>query len=236
MPLMHSDFEFNLNNKTSLIEMREYIKLVDPYFDLRKLQTFFGNKAYYVNGNWVGVICRTAELTDRTIIEAASAGLLFKCVGHTARVDQLNAVAAARELPLTFSSDVADHGIAWRSVLYAGIIRKGLIHTGHGINKPLSLYDLSWWINQWSSEPVTDGEIIAAMDAPTVRCKLNWDMGTGLGWKDHRLLHVGDLGWYTGPFAHLIMRNDGKAPPPPGELYGYGYVDLDEARQAREAL
>lgn len=237
MSLSQTDFIFGAGNTTSANEMREYIKSIDPYFDMRKLPTFFGCNAYYQDGVWHYVAIKARELSETMTARAVAEQLMFPVPGHTARAAQVNAVAKARGLTgLHFNSDIPDHGINWRGVLYAGVIKRGLLWYGPGINKPLSVYDLTWWVNEWSTEPVSEEEVIAAMDAPMVRVKLNWDMGTGYAWKDVRLLHAGDLGWYTGPFPDLLARNDGKAPPPPDQPYGYGYVSLDDARTARDKV
>jgi len=229
MSLSLDDFYFGDDN-ISVQELHNYVRQIDPYFDLRKLQSFFNNNAYRDKGFYYGVSIRP------NIEKATSAGILIRLPGHTARADQVNAVAQARGVKLVLKDDIEGYAINWRSVLYAGVIKRGLIHSGHGINKPLSAYDLCWWISRWGSEPVTEGEVIAAMDAPTVRCKLNWDMGIGIGWDGFRMLNVGDLSWYRGPFADMIAQNDGKAPPPPGEQYGYGFISIDDARRARERL
>lgn len=243
MSLSMNDFIFDKSLKTPKSELQRYIKHVDPYFDMRKLKSFFGSKIYvdqfYVHG--VKPLISTDNImkqTDAALLPRAVAEqLMFPVPGHTARAARVNAVAKARGLTgLHFNSDIPDHGINWRGVLYAGIIKRGLLWYGPGINKPLSVYDLTWWVNEWSTEPVSEEEVIAAMDAPMVRVKLNWDMGTGYAWKDVRLLHAGDLGWYTGPFPDLLSRNDGKAPPPPDQPYGYGYVSLDDARTARDKV
>lgn len=243
MSLSMNDFIFDKSLKTPKSELQRYIKHVDPYFDMRKLKSFFGSKIYvdqfYVHG--VQPLISTDNImkqTDAALLPRAVAEqLMFPVPGHTARAAQVNAVAKARGLTgLHFNSDIPDYGINWRGVLYAGVIKRGLLWYGPGINKPLSVYDLTWWVNEWSTEPVSEEEVIAAMDAPMVRVKLNWDMGTGYAWKDVRLLHAGDLGWYTGPFPDLLARNDGKAPPPPDQPYGYGYVSLDDARTARDKV
>lgn len=251
MSLLLSDFKIvrDMNFKTPVKEIHNYIKQLDPYFDMRRVQTFFGNKTYRQDGYYIGIgipdnaeeciaAARTRYDVDPHMLSAAVAEqLMFPVPGHTARASQVNAVAKARGLTgLHFNSDIPDHGINWRGVLYAGVIKRGLLWYGPGINKPLSVYDLTWWVNEWSTEQVSEEEVIAAMDAPMVRVKLNWDMGTGYAWKDVRLLHAGDLGWYTGPFPDLLARNDGKAPPPPDQPYGYGYVSLDDARTARDKV
>lgn len=233
MSLLDSHFIYGEGNSTSLIEMRAYVKVIDPYFDLRKLNTFFGNKAYYQDGHWHYVAIKSGDIVSR----AVEKGLLIPVEGMTAPHRQVNAVAAARGLnELQFVTDLTDHAINWGGLIYTGVIRRALVTDSKGLGRPLSVYDLTWWLNQWSTYPVTEAEVIAAVDLPTTRVKLNWDMGSGYAWKDLRLLHIADLGWYKGPFAHFIAMNDGKCPPPPGESYGYGYVSLDEARHARDEV
>lgn len=240
MSLSLNDFIFERGKSVSNKEMREYIKRIDPYFDLRKLATFFGNRAYQMDGEWHSVLIksdRVEELDDDLISQAVAVDLLFRVPTLTARADQINAVARARGIDLTFHSDVPDYAIAWKGFIHPAIIQRQCLWAGPGINKPLTAYDLTYWIRIWSDDPsITEDEVIAAMDMPTIRTKLNWEMGTGIAWKGVRLLNAGDLSWYTGAFPDKLAMNDGKNPPPPGEPYGYGYVDMTEVVDKRNEI
>lgn len=247
MPLLLTDFEFrrDIQFKTPKKEMTEYIKKIDPYFDLRRLPTLFGNRAYYMNGHWhaVGIPSNADEIikeaqkrytVDEGVIKVAeNLGLILRVDGYVARADQLNAVAKARGLDFRTPSSIENYSVFWKG--FVSQIHQVTYET-HPSSKPLTAYDLTYWVNRWCDEPVTEEEVIAAVDRETIRVKLNWDMGTGIAWKGIRLLNVFDLDWYTGRFPEKIAMNDGKNPPPPGEEYGYGYASLTEAAEARSMI
>ena len=171
---------------------------------------------------------------DSGLIDAAvKAGLILQVNTCVARAHQINAVAKARWLDFTFHDDLTDYSVFWKG--FVSQIHQVTYET-HPAAKPLTAYDLTYWVNRWSDEPVTEEEVIAFVDRETVRVKLNWDMGSGLAWKGLRLLTVSDLEWYTGLFPEKLAMNDGKMPPPPGEEYGYGYVSLTEAAEARSVI
>lgn len=251
MPLLLTDFEFrrDIEFKTAKKDIADYIRKIDPYFDMRRLGTFFGNKSYYVNGYWhaVGIPQNSSDiieqaghryLTDTAIIKVAeSLGLIFPVPTYVARADQVNAVAQARGLDLSVPASVENYAVNWKGFIHQAIIKRQCLWEGPGINKPLTAYDLTYWIRIWSNDPsISEDEVIAAMDIPTIRTKLNWDMGSGVAWKGIRLLNAGDLSWYTGAFPDKLAMNDGKSPPPPGEDYGYGYVDMTEVKTVRDQI
>lgn len=251
MPLLLTDFEFrrDIEFKTSKKDITDYIKKIDPYFDMRRLGTFFGNKSYYTNGYWhaVGIPENSADiiekaqcryLTDDAIIKTAeSLDLIFCVPTYVARADQVNAVAQARGIDMHLPASVENYAVSWKGFIHQAIVKRQCLWEGPGINKPLTAYDLTYWIRIWSNdESITEDEVIAAMDMPTIRTKLNWDMGSGVAWKGIRLLNAGDLSWYTGAFPDKLAMNDGKNPPPPGEEYGYGYVDMTEVLDKRNEI
>lgn len=240
MSLSLNDFIFERGKSVSNKEMREYIKRVDPYFDLRKLSTFLGNRAYQLDGEWHSVLIksdRVAQLDIDLILRAVTADLIFPVPTYVARADQVNAVAQARGIDLAFHSDVPEYAVNWKGFIHQAIIKRQCLWEGPGINKPLTAYDLTYWIRVWSNDPsISEDEVIAAMDIPTIRTKLNWDMGSGVAWKGIRLLNAGDLSWYTGAFPDKLAMNDGKSPPPPGEEHGYGYVDMTEVKTVRDKI
>lgn len=243
MSLSFDDFIFDKSLKTPKTELQRYIKHVDPYFDMRKLKTFFGSKVYIDQFDVHGIVPKLStddlmQQQDTSVIDTAiAADLIFRVPTLTARADQVNAVARARGVDLTFHSDVPDHAVSWKGFIHQAIVKRQCLWEGPGINKPLTAYDLTYWIRIWSDDPsITEEEVIAAMDMPTIRTKLNWDMGSGVAWKGIRLLNAGDLSWYTGAFPDKLAMNDGKNPPPPGEEYGYGYVDMTEVLDKRNEI
>lgn len=236
MSLSLSNFIFEKGKSISNKEMRAYIKRTDPYFDMRKLSAFFGTRAYQQDGEWHNVMInseRLSELNEELINSATEAGLIVQVNTCVARADQINAVAKARGLDFTFHDNLTDYSVNWKG--FVSQIHQVTYET-HPSSKPLTAYDLTYWINRWGDEQVTEEEVIAAVDRETIRVKLNWDMGTGVAWKGIRLLNVFDLDWYTGRFPEKIAMNDGKNPPPPGEEYGYGYASLTEAAEARSMI
>jgi len=249
MSLSHDRFIFDTSVTTDKNKINDYVRLIDPLFDLRKLSSFFGTKAYYNGDTWYGVslpdgateTLRTGR-GDAACQAAVDGGLLIRRTGYTVPVSKVEALARARGISITgLKGDViADVDLNISPELHL------LSHTPYMFwkhTRPLAVYDLCWWFRTLTGQDITEDEMIAVMDRPVVRCKLNWEMGTGRGWSDLRLLNKSDLTWMTGYYpdapAHIwawISSIDTKMPPPPGEPYGYGYADITQVVSKRDEI
>lgn len=201
------DFIFDVSFRYDANKLKQYIKRIDPNFDMRTARKFFNDKALLNGAEWWGV----KPASDAANYYNPSPGSICTSI---------------EDGSILIDTTLNTTG---KLTLWARYMMRNM----RGVRCPV--YDAAWWFNRVTGESVSESDMIAVTGRATTPGRQKYDTSIyGACFNDCMFVIPADAHHYADLtiecYDWLATMHTYRPAPAPGTSYESCYISVEEAR------